>query len=351
MVSVSKNERSKYLTDVVIIRLSLIFLLVFYHSFAIYSGNWSSPFFFPLDIPVYYWLSVCSHGFRLEAMTFISGLLLGYTVKRYPERMSFNGCVIKKIKRILLPCILFSAIYFFIFSEANMTWYESVYEIMIGCGHLWYLPMVFWCFVLIFIIETYTTTSVKVLLSITFLLSLLPLQGFLPLRLGYTINFFIYFYIGYLIMKHDVTEKIKISAFYCVLGILIYFLIGILLKEWIMELNPSSLMMHGIQILLMRASHLTGALAMILAFYGISNFAYVSGYIAKHPRFIKLSGYCYGVYIYQQFILLLLYFHTNMPIILGPVALPWVACIITICLSLLMCHLTLKTRLGKFLIG
>lgn len=28
-----------------------------------------------------------------------------------------------------------------------MAWYESMYEIIIGCGHLWYLPMIFWCFV------------------------------------------------------------------------------------------------------------------------------------------------------------------------------------------------------------
>lgn len=24
-----------------------------------------------------------------------------------------------------------------------MAWYESMYEIIIGCGHLWYLPMIF----------------------------------------------------------------------------------------------------------------------------------------------------------------------------------------------------------------
>lgn len=147
-----KNKKN-YFVDVVIIRLSLIFLLVFYHSFAIYSRNWSSPFSFVPDISIYYWLSVCTHGFQLEAMTFISGLLLGYTIKRHPERLSFHGCVIKKIKRILLPCFIFSFIYFLIFNEKDMAWYESMYEIIIGCGHLWYLPMIFWCFVLLYYIE------------------------------------------------------------------------------------------------------------------------------------------------------------------------------------------------------
>lgn len=211
--------------------------------------------------------------------------------------------------------------------------------------------MIFWCFVLIYFIETYTSTSVKVWLLIAIVFSLLPLQGFLPLRVGYATNFFIYFYTGYLLMKHNMTKNMKINVFHCVLGVVTYLLVGILLTEWLMELKSSSLILHGLKILLMRASHLIGAMAMIVAFYGIANFFCVSLYIARHPRFIKLSGYCYGVYIYQQFILLLLYFHTDIPILLGPVVLPWVACVVTICLSLFMCHLTLKTRLGRFLIG
>lgn len=47
-----KNKKN-YFVDVVIIRLSLIFLLVFYHSFAIYSRNWSSPFSFLYRIYLY----------------------------------------------------------------------------------------------------------------------------------------------------------------------------------------------------------------------------------------------------------------------------------------------------------
>ena len=346
-----KNKKN-YFVDVVIIRLSLIFLLVFYHSFAIYSRNWSSPFSFVPDISIYYWLSVCTHGFQLEAMTFISGLLLGYTIKRHPERLSFHGCVIKKIKRILLPCFIFSFIYFLIFNEKDMAWYESMYEIIIGCGHLWYLPMIFWCFVLLYYIEAFSSrSSIKLWLPISFLFCLLPLSGFLPLRIGYTTNFFIYFYIGYVLMKYNLIKSKKLKISYCFWGMLTYFFIGIILKEWVMRYEPASLIMHGVQILLMRLFHLVGALSMIVVFYIVSNIALVSNYIAKHPCFVILSGYCYGVYIYQQFILLLIYFYTNIPEMLGPIVLPWVACAVTIILSLLMCHLTLKTRFGRFLIG
>lgn len=60
-----KNKKN-YFVDVVIIRLSLIFLLVFYHSFAIYSRNWSSPFSFVPDISIYYWLLYVHMDFNLK---------------------------------------------------------------------------------------------------------------------------------------------------------------------------------------------------------------------------------------------------------------------------------------------
>lgn len=210
----------------------------------------------------------------------------------------------------------------------------------------------FLVFCITYYIEAYSSrSSIKLWLPISFLFCLLPLSGFLPLRIGYTTNFFIYFYIGYVLMKYNLIKSKKLKISYCFWGMLTYFFIGIILKEWVMRYEPASLIMHGVQILLMRLFHLVGALSMIVVFYIVSNIALVSNYIAKHPCFVILSGYCYGVYIYQQFILLLIYFYTNIPEMLGPIVLPWVACAVTIILSLLMCHLTLKTRFGRFLIG
>ena len=109
-----KNKKN-YFVDVVIIRLSLIFLLVFYHSFAIYSRNWSSPFSFVPDISIYYWLSVCTHGFQLEAMTFISGLLLGYTIKTASRASEFPWMCDKKDKTYIITML-----YIFIYLLSNI---------------------------------------------------------------------------------------------------------------------------------------------------------------------------------------------------------------------------------------
>lgn len=81
--------------DVVAIRLSLIFLLVVYHAPCIFTGAWDSPYTPAINIPTYDWLGTLIHLSRMEAMVFISGLLLGYCALKKPNALSFNSCVVK----------------------------------------------------------------------------------------------------------------------------------------------------------------------------------------------------------------------------------------------------------------
>lgn len=66
---------------------------------------------------------------------------------------------------------------------------------------------------------------------------------------------------------------------------------------------------------------------------------------------IKFNGLCLGIYLFQQFILQFFYYKTSMPILLGSYWLPIVGFILTLILSILLSNLTLKTKLGRFLIG
>lgn len=149
---IKMNTQKKFLMDVVAIRLSLIFLLVVYHALCIYTGAWDSPFIPAIDIPIYNWLGTFIHLSQLESMVFISGLLLGYYAYIRPETLSFHSCVVKKAKRILLPCLFFGVIYYVMFYDLQVSWYSIFWKLFNGCGHLWFLPMIFWCFVLVYLI-------------------------------------------------------------------------------------------------------------------------------------------------------------------------------------------------------
>lgn len=341
--------------DVVVIRLVLIFLLVFYHAFAIYSGAWSNPFpacqVNAVDVPLYSFMAKLSHNFQLEAMTFISGLLFGYSIKHHPEFMTFQGCIVKKAKRVLLPCFFFSAFYYVIFFDLSASWYHVLYDILQGCGHLWYLPMIFWCFVGVYLIEKYIRISPQFFWVLAACAALLSLKVYLPLRLGHTATFFIYFLSGYFVMKYDLSQRIVFDTKVSMLLIVLYVLFGVCLKENVIDWETHSLSLKICRILTMNTLHLLGGGMMILSLYGLSNKAIVQEYLHNHSRFITLSGYCYGVYIFQQFVLKYLYYKTDFPILFSSVTLPWISFLLALVLSILFCHLMLKTKFGRFLIG
>ena len=89
----------------------------------------------------------------------------------------------------------------------------------------------------------------------------------------------------------------------------------------------------------------------ILALYiTVIHFTNREGFIP--PRWvINASSDCYGVYVYHQFILVWLYFYTPLVGTCPPLLVPIIGLILALSTSLLLTRLSLKTRLGRFLIG
>lgn len=59
--------------------------------------------------------------------------------------------------------------------------------------------------------------------------------------------------------------------------------------------------------------------------YRIANIPKIQNKIYGNNLLIKLSGCCYGVYIFQQFRLKFLYYKSDMAQCINPYALPWLA--------------------------
>ena len=68
------------------------------------------------------------------------------------------------------------------------------------------------------------------------------------------------------------------------------------------------------------------------------------------PWIIKLGTYCFGVYVFQQFILQIMYYHTEIPQQIDYRVLPWVGFLVAIIFSLLFSYLLRLTRIGRRLI-
>lgn len=337
--------------DVVLIRLLLIGLLIIYHAFAIYTNSWQVPYDNFNSIAIYNWLGMLTHNSQLETMVFISGLLLGYQAMQRTEALNFRFCVLKKIKRILLPCFLFGIVYYVLFYDLSASPISIIYRILNGCGHLWFLPMIFWCFVFTFIIIIKLPPPIHYGILTFSLLAVLNPLGFLPLGLGSVWSYFLFFYLGFCIKQQFIKLPLfsKRNSLLAVSIFVISFVGFMLIREYWPADNVfgEKLLRYTISGLCRVASSLSA----IFFIYGIANKAKVIAYLKSKPILITLSGYCYGIYIYQQFILQILYYKTPLPSVINVYWLPWVAILITLFASLLLCHLTLKFKFGRYLIG
>ena len=230
------NTKKGILQDVVVIRDILVVLLVFYHAFAIFSGGWEPVEGYP-SIPFYWWLDKLSYSFLLELFVFISGFLFGYQVRvKGMGKLKAKDLLLKKFQRLILPCIVFSLLYIVVFLNIKQPLLNTFYDVLNGVGHMWFLPMLFWCFVGIWIIEKLRLHPKLVipLLVVAALLSFSPI----PFRIGKAMYYLLFFYIGYYLQKQVVSLDClytKRMAFFTMLCFCVPFFLLTYFKEYILN--------------------------------------------------------------------------------------------------------------------
>ena len=332
------------LKEVVIIRVLVILLLVVYHSFAPYCKVWA-PIGSGAKIEIYHWIALISYSFMLEGFVFISGYLFGQQLKSSGV-ISLKQTVTSKFHRIIVPSLLFSFIYllFLRYDDGpKLSWFWSITE---GVGHLWFLPMLFWCFLLTILIEK-IRINFKIALVLTLLMAV-TLSGFkqLPFRIYQTFNYLMFFYAGYVLRRHDFnvekfcSQKIIVSV---AVGYAIFAVIGIYMKPLLTTVPFSWL-------ILKIAKFCYAFLGVAFIFLLSYRLVYISK-IRIAPWFIALSNICFGIYIFQEFILQIMYYKYRLLDSLPDLLIPWIGLILTLIISIILTVTLRKTRLGRQLLG
>lgn len=331
--------KSKILVEVCIIRFIVIILLIVYHSFAPFCYAWEPIGEDIENYPVYYWVALLSYSFMLETFVFISGYIFGYQYK-INGGGNFKRLFKNKLKRIILPSFIFSFAYIIYFGDVSIS-YSIIPSALEGVGHMWFLPMLFWCFIITTIIDR-ICKNFYIALLIVACLSLFSIFK-MPFRLNQSFNYIIFFYMGFVIHRNDINigkscslrNIIILGALYIAVVI-----IGIDLKPLIGNGN-----------LLAKFVKFSYA---ILGSYFVYLVAYYIVYIKKvkvSDWLIWFSNICFGIYILQEFIIRTLYYKlslsNNIPILL----LPWLSIIITLILSTTLTTVIRKNKIGKFLLG
>ena len=188
----------RLLYEVSIIRPVVIILLLFMHCLAPYQGAWSefegySPSRF------YFWMAKFITGFRIETIALVAGYVFSYQCRTLGREYPFISFVKKKALRLLLTCYVFGIVYYAIFDRGEtidiMDYISSVLE---GTGHLWFLPMLFLCFVSIWLLNRYRPDDLVTFIFFS-VLAIVPAPEIFPIGLARYFHFLLYVYVGYLL--------------------------------------------------------------------------------------------------------------------------------------------------------
>ena len=336
-----------WLNEVSFMRPFLLLLLVSYHAFAPFCGSWSMPEGIH-DFESYRWIALFSRAFRLEAFVFISGYIFTFQLLTKDKFASLSDLAIKKAKRLIIPCVVFGALYYILFNDVSSL--GSPIRILTGIAHLWYLPCLFWLFIIHYVVIK--RLKIKYLIGGGLIvvalqsLSILPI----PFQLNKVCYYYLFFYMGGLFYQKSEWIK-QFTSIYKTIVVCGFFLLLVYLCNVIMERNL--ILTGGTQSMMMKLilieinTYLKSGLAIvgITAFYMIAVL-----YCRNHsisPLLLKIGTCGYGVYIFHQFILVYIYRLTSLPMMLGTYWLPWFGFLVSVVGSLILTILLRKTHIGK----
>ena len=352
MSSPLQPTQKKLLYEVSIIRPTIIFLLVVLHSFTKIAAGGGKTNDYQLAT-VYQWFCWLISGFRIETIALVAGYVFSYQSHDLGRKYKFWPFVWKKFKRLIIPMLVFGLIYYFCFYFDSATFELKSFLVTLfsGCGHLWFLPMLFWCFLAIWVIDHIKLSSWFTLILLA-AITVIPVPS-LPFGFGRLPHFLFFVYAGYFLWtKRDWLLKHCLkSATICILWVA-YVVLVVFMHAVLPKMMPDTTMIQkGLSILVTGTVKLLMSCCGIMALYlTVCKTTTKEGYRPKQ-WVIGASDNCYGVYVYHQFILVFLYFFTSLVTICHPLLVPWIGLVVIFSVSLLLTKLTLKTKTGRFLIG
>lgn len=332
------NEKNR-LDDISIIRLFCVIVVVFFHCYGMMFAGAHFPATISIYESIYFILNQCVFiNIAMPLFVVVSGYLFEFLLDRgkYP---TWGNLLHKKGVRIILPYFVFGIF----FMATTNDWHPL--QLFRSYWHLWFLPMLFWCFIL-----GYFISRLKLNVYIESLLLLISFCGtfspkFIPMWFGLhnLSRWFYWFYLGMALYKyrnwifsHLHRYRLYLLLFLCYILVTILYPVEYGSDTWYSVLSTTCCIIS-----------ITYLMKMVdWNKYRITSAA------------IKLSSYSFGIYIWHNWVALMLISNTckrlfgleNLAanhVVLFPLCFS----IITLLISWILSWLLMKSKLGKYLIG
>lgn len=338
-------KQGVFLAEISYYRPILILCILIGHCFAIYSGAWERPNNIEY-IEVYKYVNPVFISFQLAAFAFVSG----YLAALHSDTIHGKKFLLKKFKRLYLPSLIFSFVYYFLFKfqDESYSLVKSVVYILSGAGHLWFLPMLFWCFVALLVVNKFLKKSIVSILSIIIFIFICPIPFVksIPFGIGKALYYFPFFYLGYRVLKRRSFFQTNNRIWLCTAIVYIILMISKLYIRNVF-LSENGYIVSVLNQIFDFSLLVSGTLM------GFAIFERFTKNVTKlSPCIIYANRYSYAVYVVHQFILLWLVYHcASLYANINAYILPFVWIFITLLLSLLVGSIILKTRFGRMMLG
>lgn len=334
------------LNEVDVIRPISITLVILTHCFAIYTGAWKNPN--PNLVPIvneYKILNQILISFRMPAVILVAGYIYAYFYEK-KNNEKIRDVIKSKFKRLIIPSLIFSCLYMLCFPE-NLTIKNNLLKITSGIAHFWFLPMLFWNFIIGYYLVRLKINYLLILLTL-FIIGIASsvMPNYFGLSIG--LKFSPFFYIGIILMKkRNKVFEILNNRLILFLIFIIYILVLFFKIEFEDQIsfNKQTIFLYNNVL-----DYLLKSLG-VFCFYLLVMFLIKEKIITKFKIFSDLSKKMFGMYVFHQFIIkffidyILIYQYLNYK------TLPWILFLITTILSWILTTLFLKTKTGKYLLG
>ena len=330
-------KSKEFLYDISILRCLSIIAVVFFHVYGMMFAD-----HFPATKELYYSIYFTFNNcwiiqIAMPMFVFISGYLFYYQLQKgkYP---TFFLLLKKKFTRILIPYFIFGLI-----MMATTGAFHPFELLHGGYWHLWFLPMIFWFFIISYFLKGVATWNKGILVAFIIILFALSLLGqILPRVIGlqYVTVWYCWFLLGGVVylFNSQVNTILNKTHLHWVL-LFLYILIT--------SFKPVP---YGERTWYLIISQICIIITMWHYFHNVK--------LKYFQPLISFSKYSYGIYIFHNWMAFYLISRTAQH--LFPLA-EWAAnhtvlfplCffVITMGISFILSWGLLKTKIGRFLIG
>lgn len=350
-----KNEKHYFsktnrLNDVVIIRSLAIVMVVAFHAYYMMMVPGHFPKSAQMYHDMYFNLNALILQFRMPLFIMISGYLFSHLENDKGKYATFKELFRNKFKRLIIPFFVFATI--FMLSINNFSW-EPYYRW--GYEHLWFIPMLFWCFIFTRL-QSFLPFSKSywwkgILLVVFFCLNLVPHITVPLVALPNFLRWYFWFYFGYQLYlnRNSVYGFINEHKYLYSIILLGIFAIGCWYKcNFVCDDSVHTWYTE------------TANLSVVLLFWYWINYSLIYNFNGgKHIKgFNWLNRHAYGIYVFHNWLQPFMISTTAIGLfgleafaLEYPILFPFIFFISSFVLSLGMTWLLLRTRIGRFLIG